>query len=320
MEKEKIEKPSLALEKCEQPEEIQRLELDPEKGIDIVIKKIPGRYLKYKEEVRTKKDFKGEVAVLVRTMPMKYFPAQVILEKNEEAIETFQKRSPSSPRFYFREQDPEGIEDAWSCFETKKRITMPHKWESNKDILALVHEIGHKDYALDHPEELEEQDRLDEQEEEAMLQLRSIKKRGAFFHREKPGEVPDLKPATKKDTEYFTNKLKDIKEKIISLRAREERGSWARGLNLARKLKRGKGIDLIKPFRGETPKETRENLDKYIHKLSGLGNYEHTLRNKIKKLGLSEELKGIFTKRYKEEIEKESEKTSKEVSEEASKI
>lgn len=310
----KLEKIEPSQEKKEQFEEIQRLELDPDEGVDIVIRKVQGKCLEYKEEIKKKANLKGEIVTLVRTMPMKYFPAQISLEKNGEIIENFQKLSVLSPRFYFREGDPEGIKDAWACFK-RGLITMPHQWKSNKDVLALAHEIGHDAYAFDHHEEIEKQDKLDKEEAEAMLSLHSIKKRGAFWYREKPKEAPSLKPATEKDIKRFNNRLKKIREQIRFLRAREERGSWARGLYLIRKIKREKGIDLIKPFRGKTSKETRENLDKYIHG-NALGSYEYVSREKIKKLGLSEELKGIFTKKYKEEAGK----ASKEVSEEASKI
>lgn len=307
--KEKIE-PSQ--EKKEEFEEIQRLELDPDEGVDIVIKKIPGGSFSRME------DFD-----VLRYLPpgsgrARYFPARVILEKNGEIIKDFQEEVPAGTKFYFREMDPKkkGKKDkAWGHFRDSHRTTMPQKWTNNKYILALVHENGHAHYWFKHPEEIDKKEELERQEEEIGLQLYSIGERGAMWHREEPGGVPDLKLATNKEKENLIKESKEITQKIILSDARSERGAWAEGLNLVRKIKREKGIDLLKPFRGKNPEETRKNIEAFIHGYA-LSAKEEKLREAIKELGLSQEIEGAFTKKYKEK----SEEISKEVSEEASKI
>lgn len=95
----------------------------------------------------------------------------------------------------------------------------------------------------------------------------------------------------KNEIKNLSEQAKKLEEKSLKIRAEEERIAWAKALQITREFKK-RGIDLIKPFRGGTPKETRENLDKFIHKFS-LGSYE---KLRIRDEGLKS-LEGIFTKR-----------------------
>lgn len=298
-----MEKPSLALEKCEQPEEIQRLELDPEKGIDIVIKKI------------------SEEKFLDYGVPFvnwdKYFPAQVVLERGGEIIEDFQNTFRGF-KFYFREREKK--KESWYYMPDAGRILMPLKWRSSQDMLRLAHEIGHGLYYNKHEDELRRKRELKELIENVEFQLYTIGERGTVWYQEQEGAVREERPATKKDKERLTKQLKEFHQKLALFEAKSERGAWAEGLNLARKFKREKGIDCIKPFRGKTPQKTRENLEEFVHGITALGSYEKSLRKNIEKLGFGKELEGLFTKHYKEELNKKVEEISSEISEEASKL
>lgn len=298
-----MEKPSLP-EKKENFEEIQRLELDPENGIDIVIKKIPGeKFLDY-----------GAPFVKYDT----YFPAKVILEKDGEAVDSFQKIVRGF-KFYFRERERKKEPWYYVLDTDAERILMPLKWKSSKDIWRLAHEIGHGRYYLKHEDESKRRREIKELKENIEFQLYTIGERGTVWYQEQEGIVREERPATEKDMERLSKRLKEFNQKLVLLEAKSERGAWAEGLNLVRKMKREEGIDLIKPFRGKTPKETRENLKEFVHGLFALGSYERHLRKDIEKLGLEKEMEGIFTKHYKKELNKKAEEISKEVSKEASK-
>ena len=74
-----------------------------------------------------------------------------------------------------------------------------------------------------------------------------------------------------------------------------ERDAWAKALTIVREFKKSKGIDLLSPFRGKTAKETRRNLEEYIHGIHSLGAAEEWgLKGKL----LEKELRGIFTTKY----------------------
>lgn len=300
MEKEKIEDISMP-EKKEKAKEIQRLELDSEQGIDIVIEKISGE-----------PDAIFEYSTARR---VKYLPARVVLKQNGKIIEDFRKRAPGLDiQFYSRSEESGAPYNFW-CFYSDQKVLMPREWTSNKEGLALVHELGHLLWWFKHPDELKKKEKLLKRRGDLDFQLYTIEERGTVQYREQADEDSEERPATEKDKERLTGQFKKIYQKIILSEAKSERGAWAEGLNLVRKIEQEKGIDLLRPFRGKTPKETRENLEEFIHKTS-LVSYEEILRNKIEELELNKELKGIFTKKYKEEAEK----TSKEVSEEAAKI
>jgi hypothetical protein len=277
MNEEKMEKPSLALEKCEQPEEVQRIELDPEKGIDIVITTNP--------DVRLRPDAAA------------FKPAKVVLEKDGKVIADLQEELPPKYKFVFV---PEKGEKIWRC--DKKylpAIIMPEKWGSNKNILSLFHEIGH---ALCGSSKL---DAMDNRIEDLKLEVMQI---------EREMSAGKTKEEVNDKLENLMEQVNQLEADYLKLQAKDERNAWARALQIVREFRR-KGIDLIAPFRGETPKKTRENLDNIIHRLS-LGSYE---KLHIRDEGLKS-LEGIFTKKYNEEIAKEAQKISKEASEEAAKL
>jgi len=81
----------------------------------------------------------------------------------------------------------------------------------------------------------------------------------------------------------------------LELNSQIERDAWANALAIARQIKKQRGIDLLKPFRGDKPKETRKNLEKYIHGRFSLGCAEEL---NISKGPFKEELKGLFTTKY----------------------
>jgi len=274
MNEEKMEKQSSVLEKREEPKEIQRLELDPEQGIEIVIKTNP--------DIRLSPDAAA------------FNPAKVVLEKDGEVIADFQEELPPKYKFVFA---PERGDKIWRCDRKYlPAIIMPEKWGSNKNILSLLHEIGHAFY------DSQKLNALDNQIEDLKLEAMRLgrEKAGGKAIEEIQAEIDSL-----------IKRVDQLEAKHLKLKAREERGCWARALQTVREFRR-KGIDLIAPFRGKAPKETRENLDKFIHQLC-LGSYE--------KLNVRDEgfksLEGIFTKKYNEEIAKEAQKISKEASEEA---
>ncbi len=215
----------------EQREVIQRLVLDPEKNLDIVITKtLP-------------KNPRG-------TIEGRSF-VNIVIEKNKETIINFQELYPDVT--FVLDKFRREPEDQWSHrrLPGEDRIDMP-VWKDSTDILIFFHEIGHR--------------------------------------------LPDFK-RSKKRIEGSEN----VQEtKYI---AEEERGAWAIALGLVRKFRKEKKIDFLKPFKGNTPEETRKNIEKLVHEES-LGHYERSVQD-AKYIFLEEEkkeLKGIFTKKLEKEI------------------
>lgn len=245
-------------EKKEKEKEMQRMELDPDEGIDIVIKTNPEVKLGGLEEA--------------------FKPVKVVLEKGGKMIFDFQEKLPLDYKFVFI-PGKKG-EKIWRCDKKYFSVViMPEEWGSSKNILSLLHEIGH---ALQNPQKMKTIDVMDDEIEDLQVKLPNIEKEMSAGRRD----------------EEIKNKLKNIGEqtrrlekKSLKMRAEEERNAWAKALQIIREFKK-KGIDLIKPFRGETSEETRENLDNFIHKFS-LGSYE---KLRIRDEGLKS-LEGIFTKR-----------------------
>ncbi len=253
--------------------ETKRFKLDPEKGTDIVIK----------EDMSDEKIFvkrKGEGG-----KDYEHSPAKVIIEKNGNIIEDLEKQVPDG--IYFCDSDEIKGSDKWKFIDTgknsdikkqwwdpdKKFVTMPKpsEWKSSEDIIFLLHELGHSIRMKKDP-------KLDNQEMDLMEEIRSMGGRGLTSETE----------------------AKNLFKRTIKTIAENERGAWAEGLWLARKLKRDKDIDLLKPFRDRKDKIKWEKIDKVINQ--SLGTYEALLRTFIK-LGISsEELKGIFTKKHKENL------------------
>jgi len=81
----------------------------------------------------------------------------------------------------------------------------------------------------------------------------------------------------------------------LKLNSQIERNAWANALAIVRQIKKQRGIDLLKPFRGDKPEETRKNLEEYIHGRFSLGCAEEL---DISKGPFKEELKGLFTTKY----------------------
>ena len=271
-----MEKPSLVLEKREEPKEIQRLELDPDKGIDIVIETNP--------------DLKLDSAAAA------FKPAKVVLEKDGEVITDFQGELPPKYKFVFVPEKKE--ENIWRCDKKYlSAIIMPEEWGSNKNILSLLHEVGH---AFNDSQD-QEMEVVDSKIEDLKLEVMQLEREMSA----------DMTGEEKKDKiEDLVKRAHRLEEEYLKLKARNERSAWAKALQMVRKFRR-QGIDLIAPFRGRASKETGGNLDNFIHKLC-LGSYEKLL---IRNEGLKF-LEGIFTKKYKEEAEKEVEEISKKVSKE----
>lgn len=87
----------------------------------------------------------------------------------------------------------------------------------------------------------------------------------------------------------------ETKKLDLKLESRIERDAWAKALSITRQIKKERGIDLLKPFRGNKPEETRKNLEEYIHGKFSLGCAEEL---DISKDPFKEELKGIFTTKF----------------------
>ncbi len=217
----------------EQREIIQKLVLDSEKNIDIVITKtLP-------KNNATRGTIEGRPFV------------NVVIEKNGEAIINFQELYPDLVFALDKYCKPE---DQWTYRREiggGGRINMP-LWKDSKGILTFLHEIGHR---------------------------------------------PSNFKRNKKTFEGSEN----VQEAKYS--AEEERGAWATALSLVRNFRKEKKIDFLKPFKGNTPEETRKNIEKSIHE-EALGDYERSVQDASYIFSEEEkkELKGIFTKKLEKEI------------------
>jgi hypothetical protein len=266
MEKEK----NLFPEKLEKAE-VFRYELDREKGIDIVLKPAP--------EIRSlRRGFSDMKLTKEGTIVIKYETIRIILEqKGEEPLDLQRELSkkglfPEGYNFVFiskkaEEQEKKisgDTESIWTCDSDFKRIELPREWEN---ILSLLHEIGH---GLDKT--------IPEKEKEISRCSQIIASR----------EDSDID----KEQRIY---LKPVKERLLKLQSKIERYGWAKALTIARTFKKETRIDLLKPFQGKTPKETRENLENYIHGADSLGCVEMFY---ISRGELAEELKGIFTTKF----------------------
>ncbi len=215
---------------------------------------------------------------------LKYEPIRIILEqKGEEFLDLQQELSkqglfPEGYNFVFvgkkaEEQEKKILGNTagiWTADTDDKRIELPREWnEGTKDILALLHEISH---GLDKT--------ILEKEKEISRCSQTIE------------EIQKLGLEADEEQRSY---LKQAQEQSLRLRSKTERYAWAKALVIARTFKKEKGIDLLTPFRGKTPKETRENLQNYINGADSLGCSE---KFDIVQGELSEELKGLFTTKF----------------------
>jgi len=287
-------------EKEEQGKEIQRIELDLDKGIDIVIKTNPGAKLDRRLEL-----IPGAGIIfntnLDHRIGLPLESASIVLEDKEKVIANFQKEVPSNYKFVFTTEEKRGT---WFYTEGKdlSAIIMPKDWDNSKDILSLLHEIGHS--LQNHQEENMINEKLEDTK-------KKIWKLGETTYSGLRGEE------TKNQIQNLREQFKRLREKSLRMQAQEERDAWAKALRITRKFKK-RGIDLLKPFRGDTSRETRDNIENFIH--NSLYGYEEGLKEDISGYELNEDLKGIFTKRYKEKRRIGLREVSKEVAEEALKI
>ncbi len=256
--------PSEALKEAEEyePKEVQRLELDPEKGMDIVIRERKG------EKVTTKE---------VSRESYELSPARVVIEKDGEIIEDLGERFPDV--IYFNEEkkhwEAPSIKD---ILQERHVVMMPGKWENVKDILSFLHELGHFRHFDKNPEFREKQKNV----ENLLGLMKLVKKKSEF------------------EKNFSKDKSKEVITAALKLTAQRERGAWAEGLKLARELKRDKDIDLLKPFRNKkTNKLNWKELGKCIDSVS-LGSYGTISRIFTEAGSTTENLRGIFTKKYKE--------------------
>lgn len=240
-------------------EEVQRFGLDGEKGIDIVIKTVL--------DVGLPQDLKDSI----------YEPAQIILEQKGKEILDFQKFLPKDYKyvFYGREIEEQKIDEELSgeIFyhdPVEKIIIIPRKWKAgSKDILSLLHEIGHS---------------LDKELPQKMKQVVSW-----------AGIIDEIEKVESETGEISEMGIKWAEKeflKYLKLQSEMERFAWATALVIVRELKKEKEINLLKVFQGETAEETRKNLEEHIHGITGLGYAE-----KWDVVGgpFEEKFKGIFT-------------------------
>ena len=272
-----------------EPKEIQRLELDPEKGQDIVIKE---RELKKTEPDLSRMDiFKLKTAsYLIKD------PIQITIEENGENIENLGKRIKNGIYFYKggeNKMDWKRVVKYWSLpwgarsliisnKKIKEAVLVPIEESQDLEsiIFCFVHELGHSIY---------------EEKDPKFLKKFYGKKVYLEYNLEKANILYETGRSEK-----ISKKCKDLCVECFELQAQMERNAWAEGLRFIRELKRDKGIDLLKPFRKKTNELDWDKLDKIIHQdsLNCLGSYEHQLEKFIKKKIVSEELKGMFTKKY----------------------
>ncbi len=293
MTKEQVE---INKENKEQTNEIQRIEIDTDKGAEVVIKQTP------------EEEFMSPTG--------RYQSVKIIIKKNGKTVEDLQEKLSGLKFFRRKEFFKKKDQERWSYSNDCKEVLMPKYWEDGKDALKLFHEIGHGLYHSKHLQEIEEKRKLLKEMLKVFSNLNTIAERGTIEYRQGVGDPGEERPAIKADQKRLVEQLRKLYPRYNELLAKSERGAWAEGLNLIRSLKREKKIDLLKPFKGKTSKETRENLEKFIHGDTALGSYEQELRNKIKKFNLSPRLKTSFTKQYKQKTKE----TSKQISERASNI
>lgn len=256
------------------PENIFRYELDPEKGIDIVLKSAPEIRLSRKGSSDMKLSKEGDIV-------LKCEPIRIILEqKGGEPFDLQQNLVnqgffPEGYNFVFINKKAEEkekmifgtVSGIWMCDDDDRRIELPREWENGaKDIFALLHELAH---GLDKTVSKKRQEIY-----QCAQTMDEIQKRGAGADEEQ---------------------IKQAHGSALRLKSQMERYAWAKALVIARTLKKEKGIDLLKPFRGKTPKETRENLEEYINGVKSLGCYEQL---NVVQSELAEELKGLFTTKF----------------------
>ncbi len=265
----KEQSPIFEPQKEKKPIEMQRFELDPEKGMDIVIKEKEG----------------GEKILFKRDKGKRYdhFPAQVLIEKEGEVIEDLSKWAQDGI-YFCRNKEIKGgnrwkfLEETFSVspslgLEFKKRavtIPRPSEWQDSKDVIRIIHELGHSIRQNKNPKANIQEDFITAAQE--------LKNRGDTSEAE----------------------AKNLLKKMIETIAEEERGAWAEGLQLARELKRNKGIDLLKPIRGKKGKIRWKEFDNIIDQ--SLSSYETFYRGFIAAGLVSEDIKGTFVKNYKENI------------------
>lgn len=262
---EKTEVSFLKESKEQLPREIQRLKLDPENRIDIVIKTAI--------EIELPEELKD----------IGYKPIQIVLQCEGKDVLNFNEFLPENYKFAFpgidirgQKIDKELSGDTFYNDPVGKLLIVPRKWKRGpKDILGLLHEIGHSlDKEL--PKILEKTSQWSKWIE-IIDDIEKIES--------KTGEIPEawIKLAQQEYLKYLES---------LELCSRRERFAWAKALAIVRKLKNERGIDLLKPFRGKTAEKTRKNLEEYIHGAAGLGYAE---KWDVMGSQLSEELKGIFT-------------------------
>lgn len=163
MRKEEI--PFTEKSKEKESEEISRYELDPEKGIDVVVKTIPGTKM-------------GKLEL-----------AQVILEQNNENILDFKNFLPENYKFvvFEQEKDKKTISSRdtdllWFCNPSLEVVAMPRKWNmKSKDILSILHETSHS-FDKDFPKKYDQLQRLRHEigiieTDEKRLNIKSIREK-----------------------------------------------------------------------------------------------------------------------------------------------
>lgn len=128
MEGEKNEKTFLP--KKEEFKRIQRIELDPENKVDIVISDTASSG----------------------------YTAEVVIEKDGKIIKDFKDEVPGNTDF-FSSIEPWGAR-YYSGDDGTIELRMPMHWENGKDLLSFLHEIGHVINFSKHPEKEQEVRRL----------------------------------------------------------------------------------------------------------------------------------------------------------------
>jgi len=255
-----MQKEKFLLEKLKEkePEEISRYKLDLEKGIDVVVKTAPN--------IELSKDLRDA----------EYEAAQIILEQKGRNILDLKKILPKDYKFVFISGETENrerkfvgnVQSIWEHDKVDKIVILPRKWdEGAKDLLGLLHEIGHS-WDKDLSKKMKEVSRL----YDIIDKIKNLKIK-----------------------EFQGISLKEARGKYFKLQSEMERDAWAKALIIVREFKKNKGIDLLSPFRGKTAKETRRNLEEYIHGIHSLGAAEEW---GLKRGLLEKGLKGIFTTKY----------------------
>ena len=273
-----------------EPKAIQRLELDPEKGQDIVIKN--KKEVKITDLRETEKAYISSLSydVIIKD------PIQILVEENGKVIENLEERVQNGIYFYKggeNKMDWRRVVKYWSLpwgarsliisnKKIKEAVLVPIEESQDLEsiIFCFVHELGHSIY---------------EEKDPKFLKKFYGKKVYLEYNLEKANILYETGRSEK-----ISKKCKDLCVECFELQAQIERNAWAEGLRFIRELKRDKGIDLLKPFRKKTNELDWDKLDKIIHRgpLSSLGSYECFLEKFIEAKIVSEELKGMFTKKY----------------------